>query len=80
LCVATSEGTGACISGSTSCANPSCKTSSDCGADQVCAINTCCRSGGGICIMQSNVCPNEGATSRMFRRRTWDGETVGGGI
>jgi hypothetical protein len=80
LCVATSEGTGACISGTTSCSNPSCKASSDCGADQVCAINTCCRGGGGICIMQQNVCPNEGATSRMFRRRTWDGETVGGGM
>ena len=80
LCVATSDGTGACISGSTSCSNSPCKVSSDCGSEQVCAINTCCRGGGGICITKQNVCKNMGATSMMFRRRTWDGETVGGGL
>jgi len=30
--------------------------------------------------MQQNVCLNEGSTSKMFRRKTWDGETVGGGM
>lgn len=80
LCVATSDGLGTCVLGSTSCSNKACSANSDCGVDQVCAINTCCRGGGGICITEQNACPNEGLASRIFRKRTWDGETVGGGM
>ena len=76
-CVATAESTGACIVGSTPCGKK-CSSSSDCDADQFCAINTCCPGPQGSCIKKQNVCANEGATSRMFRRRTWDGETVAG--
>lgn len=76
-CVATSEGKGVCSTLRMSCSVPSCKISSDCAGDAVCALNTCC--GHGICIQPSDVCPNAGSSKMMFRRRTWDGETAGGG-
>ena len=78
ICAATPEGTGVCIYGSTSCSNPTCTTSADCGDEMVCAINTCC--GKGICTRPQNVCPNTGSARMMFRRKSWDGETVGGGM
>ena len=82
LCVATPEGSGVCVASGTSCGNPACTKSSDCGPDEKCGINTCCSHGipgAGMCIKVQNKCPNMGATTQVFRRRTWDGETVGGG-
>jgi hypothetical protein len=78
LCVATAEGKGACVLPSTQCGTATCTTSADCGGDKVCAINTCCRKN--ICIAPKDVCGNTSSASRMFRRKTWDGETIGGGI
>lgn len=80
VCSATTEGKGVCVLGTTSCSNPACSKSSDCGVDQVCAINSCCRGGSGICIRPANVCPNSSNPIKMFKRRTWDGETIGGGM
>jgi hypothetical protein len=82
LCIATPEGSGVCASGSTSCYNPKCTKSSDCGPDEKCGINSCCSRGvpgAGICIKVQNKCPNMGASTQVFRRRAWGGETVGGG-
>ncbi|KAM0709121.1 hypothetical protein Q7P35_003157 [Cladosporium inversicolor] len=77
LCIATAEGTGACVSGSSQCTMQTCAATSDCKANEVCAINTCC--GKAICVSLHMVCPNDGSTSRMFRRKSWDGKTIGGG-
>ena len=79
FCAATAEGTGVCIAEGYGCSSyQRCSKSSECASpDDKCATSTCC--GYGICIKVSQSCPNDGAAGRMFRRRTWDGETVGGG-
>ena len=78
ICAATAEGSGVCITGDFCSNYQRCDASSDCpGADEKCAINTCC--GYGICIKAADVCANTGSAGRMFRRKTWDGLTVGGG-
>lgn len=69
-----------CVPGTTSCSSPTCKASSDCASGSICVVNTCCRGGGGICVKAPNQCPNEISVVQVFKRRTWDGETVGGGL
>lgn len=76
VCAATPEGSGVCVLGSTPCSSPMCTQSSDCGPEEKCAINSCC--GHGICIKPQNACANTGSASRMFKRKSWDGETLGG--
>jgi hypothetical protein len=75
-CAATTDGKGLCFNGGISCSRTVCNASSDCPGEAVCAINTCC--GRGTCITPSDVCPNAGLARKMFRRRTWDGQTVAG--
>jgi len=78
LCIATAEGTGACVSPASHCTYKNCAATTDCGVNEVCAANTCC--GKSTCVSLAMVCPNDNTASRMFRRKTWDGKTVGGGM
>jgi hypothetical protein len=76
VCAETAEGSGICIAGGRSCSSyQRCTKSSECGSpDEKCATSTCCPYG--ICITASMACPNAGSAGRMFRRRSWDGESV----
>jgi hypothetical protein len=76
VCAETAEGSGICMSGGRTCSSyKRCTASSECGSpDEKCATSTCC--GYGICITASMACPNTGSAGRMFRRRSWDGESV----
>ncbi|GAB7332106.1 hypothetical protein MBLNU13_g03990t1 [Cladosporium sp. NU13] len=78
ICATTPGNSGVCIYGSTPCSNPTCSENADCASGQVCAINTCC--GHGICVFPANACPNSNSPTKMFRRKTWDGNTAGGGM
>lgn len=78
VCATTPGNSGVCIYGSTPCSNPTCSENADCASGAVCAINTCC--GYGICVFPANACPNSNSPAKMFRRKTWDGKTAGGGM
>ncbi|UPX16443.1 uncharacterized protein EKO05_0006842 [Ascochyta rabiei] len=78
VCGSLNNGGGLCIPGTTSCSSPACSIDSDCAANQLCVISTCCRGGGGICVTAASSCNNPATPKMLFARRPAGGNTVMG--
>jgi hypothetical protein len=77
FCIETTEGSGACATPN-NCGEP-CSATSDCPADSVCAINTCCGAAG-TCTLSVRACGPDAPPSKMIVRDFVNGTQAFAGV
>lgn len=79
VCASTSEGTGFCVDGDTSCLDlPDCGSSDDCPAGQICGIGSCC--GRNVCIgatfCTASTIPGTSPSGKLMKGRSYHNATI----